>query len=342
MLSVTEYEDILLRISSASDIVSVNDGSKDIFVVFKNTTNSHRLRAQIIYNTAYKNALKIGLLKSEDLEKLLDDKNVISESDNKELDSLKGKIEAQKLLLAKTTKVKANRDKIKKNIINFEEKISEIKYKKMSKMTMSAEAKAEEEKISYLCWASTFRFDIDDVLFWSSYDSFLNERNLNLRNSILISFINFHRGIDTSKIRYIARSALWRIRYITSQKTSDPLFGLPATEYTNDMLNLAYWTNYYNNIYEMMPEDRPSDEVIEDDDALDAFMDKYYKDKEREYSKRKLKKSGNKLSASDHEEVIITRSNELYEEVTYDKPKEYRRYKEAKNIVADGKKNKRR
>jgi hypothetical protein len=112
-------------------------------------------------------------------------------------------------------------------------------------------------------------------------------------------------------------------------KTSEPLFGIPTSEYTIDQLNLIYWSNYYQSIYEMMPEDRPSDFVIEDDEALDAYMENYYKDRNKEVAARKSKsKRGGKLSAFDSEEVIVTRSHELYEDIEYDTPREARKIKD--------------
>ena len=85
-------------------------------------------------------------------------------------------------------------------------------------------------------------------------------------------------GVTVETVRFVARSTLWRIRYSGSMKTSDPLFGVATSCYTTDQLNLAYWSNYYDNIYSMMPEDRPQDVIIEDDKSLDAFMAEYYKE----------------------------------------------------------------
>ncbi len=126
---------------------------------------------------------------------------------------------------------------------------------------------------------------------------------------------------------------MWRIRYVTSQKVSDPLFGVPASQYTNDMLNLAYWSNFYQNIYEMLPRDRPSDLVIEDDDALDAYMKEYYAERTREdASERSKGKNRGKLSAFDKEEVIVTKSNELYQDIEYDKPREAQKLKDRSDV----------
>jgi hypothetical protein len=41
---------------------------------------------------------------------------------------------------------------------------------------------------------------------------------------------------------------------------------------------LVQYIRWYKSIYEMMPNDRPSDDVIADDEALDRWFDKYTRD----------------------------------------------------------------
>ena len=60
---------------------------------------------------------------------------------------------------------------------------------------------------------------------------------------------------------------------ITAVKTSDPLFGIPISDYSVDQLMVLYWSHYYQSIYEMLPDDRPEETIIEDDAALDADSD---------------------------------------------------------------------
>jgi len=84
----------------------------------------------------------------------------------------------------------------------------------------------------------------------------------------------------------------------------------------------------------MLPEDRPPDFIIDDDEALDAFMEDYYKEYEKETAARRDKKrlGNSKLSAFDQEEVIVTRAHELYEDIEYDKPREAQVIKD-RNII---------
>ena len=341
MLSHEEVEKYLLRIFSGKELVLIEKDGKDLFIVFKYPTNEIKMRASLVYKDAYNRAIKEGLLTIEDLDKLIKERSIYTEEDEKRAEKIESQLEAQRILLAKTTKVKANQDRIKNIIEKLETELTEIRYKRYSKLGMSAENKAEEIRSSFYCWACTYLYEPDE-LFWKTYEEFNNETSLIFKNEVLMEFMKFFSGINTTTMRYIARHNLWRIRYVTSQKTSEQLFGIPTSEYNNDMLSLVYWSNFYQNIYEMLPEHRPSDSIIEDDEALDAYMNSYYEERNREdASRRSSHTNKGKLSAFDKEEVIVTRSNELYEDIKYDKPREAQRLKD-KSISNIKKKAKRR
>lgn len=317
-VSNEEIERYLEQICTALKIIDVDD--KVLLLTQPNSND--KMKARRIYKQEYKESINSGLLSTDAMKELIEKRQLITEKEKLELSSLRSKLDAQKVLLAKTLKVKANQDRIKNVIHDLKEKIRNIEYKERSKFSMTANTKAEEAKILYLCWVSCYGFFTNE-LYWNLYDKFLNESDYLFRQKVTSEFILFYGGIRTNYIRAIARSNLWRIKYVTSLKTSEALFGRPTSEYTNDMLNLAYWSHYYQNIYEMLPEDQPSDYIIEDDEALDAYMKDYYEERLKSAGARKdKKKRSGKLSAFDKEEVIVTRSNELYEDIKFDEPKE--------------------
>ena len=323
-----EIERYLCKIFIGSDLLYLERDSEDVCIRFKQPNNHTRVRASFFYDKSYDKAISEGMLSTEDMEKLIKKRNLFTEEEENKLSSLESKLKGQETLLAKTIVVKAKQDRLRKIVLDLKSEIYELRAKKISKLMMSADAKAEEERTLYLCWACTYNDDTDS-LYWETYKDLLKENNISFKDRVLSAFLKFYRGLNTTIIRHIARSNLWRIRYITSQKTSDPLFGVPTSQYTNDMMNLAYWSNYYQNIYEMLPEDRPPDLVIDDDEALDAYMQSYYDDRNRDDAARRSKvRTKGKLSAFDKEEVIVTQSNELYEDIKYDKPREAQRIKD--------------
>jgi hypothetical protein len=76
-------------------------------------------------------------------------------------------------------------------------------------------------------------------------------------------------------------------------------------------------------IYEMMPDDRPDDKTIQDDEALDLYMEDLAKRREEERTENRLKRRGGnnrkaKLSAWDRgEEIIITADHPDYMTMVY-------------------------
>jgi hypothetical protein len=304
----------------------------NLLVVFKFPSHSIKQKANLLYKRSFESAVNQGMLPNSELITLVEKRNIITELDKLTLKKLESQLEAQNVLLSKTTRVKANQERIKGAIRRLKHEIREIEFKRSSKLMLSAETKAEEDKTFYTCSQCVY-LDDEKTLYWPSYEDALKENKITLKDKILLGFIRFYSGFSSTIIRELARSSLWRIRYINSVKTSDPLFGVPTSDYTTDQLNLVYWANYYQNIYEMMAEDRPSDIVIEDDDALDAYMKAFYGERNRQEAERKHKhKRSGKLSAFDAEEVIVTRSHELYEDIEYDQPREAQKLKERNDI----------
>jgi len=326
-LTHTEIEQYLSRIFSGVHYIYVDD----FLLVFKFPSNTVKQRADLVYERSFEDAVKEGMLPVKQLEKIVEQRNLISAKEIKSLNKMYSQLEAQEILLGKTTRVKANQSRIKQAINRLKTDIRQIEFKKSSKLLMSAENKAEEDKTFFVC--SRCVFDEYDNLFWPTYEDALKETRLGLKDGILIEYLRFYSGLSIKVIRELARNSLWRIRYVNSMKTSDALFGVPASCYTTDQLNLVYWSNYYQNIYEMLPDERPSDMVIDDDDTLDAYMKAFYEERSREAAARRSKSTrSGKLSAFDSEEVIVTGSHELYQDINYDTPREAHKLKDRVDI----------
>lgn len=48
---------------------------------------------------------------------------------------------------------------------------------------------------------------------------------------------------------------------------------------------MVNWANWYQSIYDMSAADRPPDNVIEDDAAIDTWSEKFVRDQERKAGK---------------------------------------------------------
>lgn len=326
-LSYEETERYIDLICGGIKCVEI-DGVK---FLFKQPCLKDRIKARFIYANEYTASVKDGFLTYAQMDALIELRKLVTDEDRSRVIKLDNEIKAQQAVLSKTTKVRARQDAIKEVIYKKKQELKQIQDKERMQYAMTAETKAEEARILFLCWVSCFDYYTEEH-YWESYEDFLKETKYVFRQRVVNEFIPFFNGLPTAIIRAVARGSLWRIKYVTSMKTSEPLFGVPTAEYTNDMSNLAYWSQYYNNIYEMLPEDRPSDLILDDDDALDAFMKDYYEEKNRDSARKKGKKTHGKLSAYDKEEVIVTGSDPLYKHIDYDNPREAATIKD-KNLL---------
>ena len=164
-----------------------------------------------------------------------------------------------------------------------------------------------------MTWAGTCK--VTGEKYWESFEAFEAETDLFLRNSVIAQFSKFNRGLSLKEIRFLSRHVLWRIRYTAGLKIGGPLFPGGLQDLTTDQQSLLYWSNYYQSIYEMLPDEQPADEIIQDDEALDAYMEAYFKKRELEKNEGRLKRrSGGKgkLSSENSAEVIITSNHPEY------------------------------
>lgn len=322
-LTYDEIVKYLEIICSGFKIVDID--SKPL--VISHPGNKTKMYSRFIYDQEYNKSIQEGLLSNDRMREMIEKHKFITTEESKRCDKLKSEIASQKVLLSKTTKVKSNQERIRNLIEEKTRELNAIEYKINSKMAMTAESRAEESRLLYMCWCCVEDF-LSNQLYWQRYEDFLKERDIQFRQKVFSEFITHYYGLPTSIIRFISRSNLWRVRYVASMKTSEMLFGVPTSDYTTDQLNLVYWSQYYQSIYEMMPEDRPQDDVIEDDNALDAFMQSYYDEMTKEAASRRHRKKLGKSkvgSAFDKEEVIVTRTNELFDDIEFDEPVEAKR-----------------
>jgi hypothetical protein len=319
-LSFQEVEKVLEDILNGRSLVKIETPQNTSFVVFYYPTADEILHSRYIREKTCLEAREEGLPSIEDIDRLLAEREVITAEDKEKIRELEDKIVAQRRLL-QVTKIAGRRKPIEEIIERCSKEINEMKAKGESYYYLSQEKKADEESMLYLTWASSYT--IDGERYWPTFEDFEKETNLIFRNELVYQHLIFNRGLPVKTIRYIARHSLWRIRYSAALKTGGPLFVRGLDDLTPDQLNLLYWSNYYQSIFEMLPDDQPDEETIKDDDALDRFMEDYFKRRQEERNEGKVRRKENssgkqKLSAWDRgEELIITPAHPEYQSLAY-------------------------
>lgn len=122
----------------------------------------------------------------------------------------------------------------------------------------------------------------------------------------LVSFY-YNNIIPDSYIREIARTTPWT-NYLTANKYTGDIFGIPSTKLTDEQLVLLSWTSLYDNVKESY--EPPPSHVVENDDMLDGWLILQRREQEE-----KQKKEQGKFATENEK---IAKSDEVFVAATYD------------------------
>lgn len=317
-------------IVSAKYYTKVLKDSEEVILCLIHSYCDDRLYSEFVYESSYDEAIKLGLLPKDELEEIVKRRGLITDRDRQREEELTKQINGLETLFDKMRFAKDKKEKVKENINKLNSELLELRLKFNKFQSLTAESISNEAKINYLCWSSCYTKP-GVSRYWNIYLDFDLEKDLEFKSQVVSEALKFLIGFSEKTLRKLARSSEWRIRYMSSIKTTFPLFSRKPEDYTKDQVALMYWSNFYQNVYEMLSDDRPSDDIIENDTLLDVFMEDYYKGLEQE----RLVSSGSRktgTNAFDREEVVVTRFNELYDKLEYDAPQQAGRNKNATDL----------
>jgi hypothetical protein len=319
-LPFQEIEALLESVISNKRLEKIEYSDGVEFVIFSYPKAQDLICSRYMRDKAMIEAQQEGLPTLEEAEALVE--KATPQEDKDKLKDLEEKIKAQEAVF-EVTAIEARRSTVQENIERLKEEVEGLKRRSQNLLYMSQERKADEESFLYLAWASAYA--VTGERFWKTFEDFEKEVRQEFRLSFIEKFSKFNIGLTSKEIRFLSRHSLWRIRYTAASKTGQQLFDNGLVDLTPDQLSLLYWSNYYQSIFEMMPDDMPSPEIIEDDDKLDKYMDSYFKNREEDRTEKKAADRGktgrrSKLSAWDKgEELIITPSHPDYMKLAYTK-----------------------
>ena len=110
--------------------------------------------------------------------------------------------------------------------------------------------------------------------------------------------------LGEQECRELSRTEPWRSIWNSGKKV-DSIFGKPSVDFTAEQNMLVTWSSMYDSIAESS--ECPSDEVIEDDDALDGWLILQRRKREAQMGKSSAEKViGNEKIANAGEVFIMT------------------------------------
>lgn len=235
-------------------------------------TLTQRNTAAFIQERALQESLEAGVPSEEDLLKMAINAGAWSEEHQRTLDEADVTISRLKGEKA-VCKHSVARKLLQRQINEARECIRHIRSVKEQFTVQSAEYLAQAEYIYYLMRETVRRLDGSSL--WNSEEHFLQDREA---YSAFFSFIAMDvasEGVmDTKQIRKLARSGEWRLFWTQGRENLTCLFDRSVSEMNINQRALVYWSKVYDIAFESY-EGRPSDDVIENDERFDEWLQQY-------------------------------------------------------------------
>jgi len=217
---------------------------------------SLKYEAQILYNNIINDEKYNDWLREENLENWLIQLNLWTKDTKMILKDIEKKIENNKADYYSNFKFNEKKNNIKKNLDNYRKQLNSILVKKEELYSNTLEGYANSIKNEFIITHTLYKNNI------LVFNNKINENNYLLFNTI-VNELNKH-NIDVSSFKKLSRSSLWRSYWNVKKHNTF------TDSLTDDQRTLIGISQMYDRVYEHP--DCPSDEIIEDDDALDGWM----------------------------------------------------------------------
>lgn len=217
---------------------------------------------------AYEDALLEGLLKKEDLEKLIIEKGWWDKEKDDEIKTISNNLEQMKVDYYNNFFREESKKYIAENIEKQNKNLLKLHEQKNSLFDKSCEYLKSFARDSYLIEKTSFVESSSAVDFFKIH-------------TLVYSF--YGNIVGDKVVREVAKSAVWRS--IWNAAKGIKLFNNDICELTQEQISLVGWSKFYDNVNESL--ERPDEEVIEDDIALDGWCIVESRKRKEEEKKKK-------------------------------------------------------
>lgn len=290
---------LVRRICNAWDIRYIDFKQERILVKFTDPDSDILYQSDFIYKDAEEKGRINGLLTlKESMDILTEEGKWNSEMEVQE----KGLVELIKQLKDSLNKLKFQKIQQKKNelaLYNAEKSLEEIINIKTQLGTSTIEHFAETSRRRWLMRSIT------EIMTPGYEDLIENERFIDK-----CMYEYYSKSVPSmSSVRQVARTEPWRMYWSMSKNNSSTLFDSSCTNMTDLQFTVTLWSRIYDFAFDS--ENRPSEEVIEDDVKFDAWYEQECKRMEEKLNKSQIQ-GGN---FSKGQEVFVPADREGAKEV---------------------------
>ena len=273
-MDITKKQYLLNRISSGITFLEI-DGT-----LYKSVlpTQEQKALADMVYNKTIEDNLFSDLMRKEDAFSLLNSRGIWTEKDEQYIKDLNKYLEDLKVELFNSLYNKDAQKKCRKQIesVNntIEKKLSQKHYIDSGTMEYYAE-KCKQEFLLGICI-----IDVSTNVPVYTYENFHKKSNC-----ILNRFLNnaIENILSIEEYREIARTEPFRSLWLIGKEN---VFNRSACDLSMDQKTLILYSRMYDNVYENP--DRPSEDVIADDDMLDGWFIQERRKQEKERKQKEV------------------------------------------------------
>lgn len=291
-----EREFFTQQIISGIILCDIKVNGKDKIYSYQNPPIEHRSFAQKVYRDVYEQCKCDDIWDDNQLLQYLFLTNQWSVAEEEKLEKLVKDVPTLKIKIYELQLQSTEREMCRRALNDTREKIDELFYKKHAFDFLTCHGIASSAKYRYLIGASIF---YKGKPYWKDYSGWKKPDYL---LDTIINEIGKYR-LDEKKFRELARNDPWRSYWSASKSSGRGVFDKASIDLTESQKNILMYAQMYDNIAES-PE-CPTEEIIEDDDALDGWMLLQRKKRDEESGKSDILSGIKSEKIRNAEEVFI-------------------------------------
>lgn len=301
-LTHAELMRALQKIMWGKAFVDVVDGDdREHTIILRSLTCKESNLARYLHEKELKRARAEGLLSVSDLKAVYEAAGVWGPAQRERREILERGIKVLQAQIKDHQFFKSKKRKFERKLEEGRKELAELNRLEVELFYVSAEQRADEVERRFTVWMAAE--DAEENRLWPTKTDFLNCEDTLFIFNLAFAYYDEH-VLPEKHMRQLARLPEWRSKWYAS-KAGDGLFGRAIADWSWAQNTLVYWSTFYDNIFESM--ERPSDAIIENDEACDAWV----RDQNKKHSSGSGKQDrnifGNKKAATkkDHNEVFV-------------------------------------
>jgi hypothetical protein len=292
---------LVRRIANGKLYGEVEFNNNTFEVIIKDPTGELNCQADWHYNKILKSYKDQGVFTLEESYGQLIKDGGWTEQDDKKIISFEKDIKIFEDELKNVKFYKEKERALRLSVDKAKEELKKLILKKNQLLLSTAEFLASLAKKRWLISKTT-------TIVKSEYSDILTIPNF---LDVLVVYYYDKNCLPDRQIRELARTDPWRLYWIVSKNTGTPLFGGSSVDMTDLQYSLVFWSKLYDFAFESM--DRPTHDIIVDDDKFDIWYKKECDKIESENKKRNIQGQTNDIPSGG--EVFIPSDAEGAKEV---------------------------